>query len=218
MGGSHPRSDFRKKTKVVIDRSRQRHPSSTILPPIRQSKGTPMSLQPLSLRYVLFTVASALGVAAGASQGCSSNGTDQPLGTGGASAEGGSAGVATGGSVPGTGGTTTGSGGTSNNTGGVQGTGGAAGSGGSTGGAAGSGGVPDGGRRDSGPDARASVESGAAGAGGAGPAPDGSVSCTTPPPQGTPIGWATVDGMGFTGGVTGGGNAAPMTVTTAAQF
>src|SRR5215831_15155580 len=148
MGGNHPRSDFRKKTDAVIDRSRQRHPSSTILPPIRQSKGTPMSLRPLSLRYLFFTLASALGVAAGASQGCSSSGTDQPLGTGGASAEGGSAGAATGGSVAGTGGTT-GSGGTSNNTGGVQGTGGAAGTGGSTGGAAGSGGAADAGRRDS---------------------------------------------------------------------
>src|SRR5262245_44172835 len=138
MGGSHPRSDFRKKTEAVIDRSRQRHPSSTILPLLRQSKGTPMSLRPLSLRYVFFTFASALGVAAGASQGCSSNGIDEPLGTGGASAEGGSAGAATGGSVAGTGGTTTGSGGTSNNTGGAQGTGGIAGSGGSAGGAAGS--------------------------------------------------------------------------------
>jgi pectate lyase len=56
-----------------------------------------------------------------------------------------------------------------------------------------------------------------AGAGGTSTGGDGATSCTTPS-AGALLGWASVDGMGFTGGTTGGGTATPVTVSTAAEF
>lgn len=123
--------------------------------------------------------------------------------------------VATGGVTP-TGGTT---GGTNPSTGGVA-TGGASGSGGTTGGMTGgsatggastggqaAGGTPSGGTQQGG--AGASATGGASGSDTGG----GSGDCMTPPPAPEQIGWSTQGG-----GTTGGGDAAPMVVTSANEL
>ncbi len=129
------------------------------------------------------------------------------------SGAGGGAGVA-GAGMPGAGQGGTGTGGASTggvSTGGVS-TGGTgmAGSGGPTGGSAGlpgTGGAPMGGGGPGG------TSAGGVGAAGGSAGTGGAMGCMTPPAPGPLIGWAT-NGTG----TTGGGNATPMVVTTAAAF
>jgi pectate lyase len=129
-----------------------------------------------------------------------------------------------GGTVSSSGGTMGASGGTIGGRGGTVATGGTTSSGGSVagsngggstsslggggGGAAGSGGSAVGGTRDAGV-AGGNRDAGATATGGAG----GTGDCTTPPAASPLIGWATASGS-----TTGGGNAAPVTVTTLAAL
>ena len=125
--------------------------------------------------------------------------------------------ASSGGTTGSSGGAVGGRGGTLPNGGALSGGGVAAGSraGGSTsslggggGGAAGSGGSAVGGTRDAGV-AGGNRDAGATATGGAG----GTGDCTTPPAASPLIGWATASGS-----TTGGGNAAPVTVTTLAAL
>jgi pectate lyase len=108
-------------------------------------------------------------------------------------------------------------------TGGVAGLGGTAGGtgaggrGGTGGGAAGTGG----GAAGTGGGGRGGTGGGAAGTGGGaagtGGGTAGAGGCATPPPASALVGWASVSGMNQNG-TTGGGNATPVVVTTAAAF
>jgi pectate lyase len=99
--------------------------------------------------------------------------------------------------------------------GGVTGPGGAVGGGGAVG--AGSGGRGTGGASGTG-GAIALGTGGAVGTGGAtGTGGSGGRSCTTPPAAPALVGWASVNAMNQDG-TSGGGNAAPVTVTTTAAF
>ncbi len=146
------------------------------------------------------------GVGAGGSGGSTSTG-----GTTGAVASGGRGGnsggtVASGGTMGSSGGTIGSSGGTSGGRGGAVATGGTP----SSGGAAGSGGTGSGGTRDAGlAGAGGNRDAGSSATGGAG----GTGDCTTPPAASPLIGWATASGS-----TTGGGNAAPVTVSTLAAL
>ena len=130
-----------------------------------------------------------------------------------------------GGTTSSSGGTTGGSGGTMGGRGGTVATGGttssggsvagsnggrSTGQGGSSGGSVGSGGSGAGGTRDAGAaGAGGTRDAGSTATGGAG----GTGDCATPPAASPLIGWATASGS-----TTGGGNAAPVTVTTLAAL
>ncbi len=161
------------------------------------------------------------GVGAGGSAGV--GGTTTSTGTS-AGASGGRAGN-NGGTMGGSGGTTGSSGGStggregtvatggtpsSGGTGAGGGAGGSTASGGSSGGAAGSGGAGAGGTRDAGlAGTSGNRDAGSTATGGAG----GTGDCTTPPAASPLMGWATASGS-----TTGGGSAAPVTVTTRADL
>jgi pectate lyase len=159
------------------------------------------------------------GGSGGASGTGGATGTGGAVGSGGASGSGGatgSGGASDGGGAAGKGGDA-GSGGTSGDGGGAAGKGDAAGSGGASGigGAAGSsdsGGAGKGGMagRDAG-----NADGGSAGTGGSS---GDAGSCSTPPASDAVIGWAAVSGMGQNAPTTGGGTAAPQTVTTLAAL
>ena len=147
------------------------------------------------------------GAVGGGGRGGTGGGT---AGTGGVAGSGGVAGGTGGGGRGGTGGGAAGTGG------GAAGTGGG-GRGGTGGGAAGTGG----GAAGTGGGGRGGTGGGAAGTGGGaagtGGGAAGAGGCATPPPASALVGWASVNGMNQNG-TTGGGNATPVVVTTAAAF
>jgi pectate lyase len=148
----------------------------------------------------------------GASGTGGATGTGGAVGSGGASGSGGaigSGGTSDGGGAAGKGGAA-GSGGTSDG-GGEAGKGDAAGSGGASGsggaaGSSGSGGIGKGG------------VAGTAGTAGTGGSSGDAGSCAIPPAADQVIGWAAASGMGQNAPTTGGGTAAPQTVTTLAAL